>query len=247
MFPLGIGEFYSGASLKRAYGYCRVSSEDQIRGESLEVQGERIAAICKEQGLSLAATFVEAGVSGSKPLRSRPQGARLLEAAKANDTIVSLRLDRAFRSTTDALQTVAELNAKGVRLFIGDMGYIAGDAAGELHLSMLASFATFERRRIAERIVEAKRSLRAKGRYAGGNVPFGYRLVGSPTGERTRHSSPVCYLEPVAEIHDLARELLAKGYSSRLARYEFASRGYQVSHDAIAGLFRKLRAEQAAA
>jgi DNA invertase Pin-like site-specific DNA recombinase len=30
-------------------------------------------------------------------------------------------------------------------------GFIAGDAAGELHFSMLASFATFERKRIAER------------------------------------------------------------------------------------------------
>jgi DNA invertase Pin-like site-specific DNA recombinase len=146
------------------------------------------------------------------------------------------------------LQTVAALNQAGVRLYIADMrGYIAGDAAGELHLSMLASFATFERRRCQERIIEAKRSLKARGRYGGGDTPFGYRRMPSTSGERTRHGELAQYLEPVAEIHDLARDLLAKGYSSRLARYEFASRGYRVSHDAIAGLFRKLRAEQAAA
>jgi putative DNA-invertase from lambdoid prophage Rac len=232
---------------KRAFGYFRVSSEDQVRGESLGVQRERIQRISKVQGLSLADIFVDEDVSGSKPLSGRPEGAKLFKAVKSGDTIVALCLDRAFRSTTDALQTVAALKVRGVRLFIGDMGYIAGDAAGELHLSMLASFATFERRRCQERIIEAKRSLRARGRYAGGSAPFGYRLLSSPTGERTRHGSPVCYLEPVAAIHDLACNLLAKNYSSRLARCEYASRGYQVSHDAIAGLFRKLRAEQAAA
>ncbi len=234
---------------RTAYGYARVSTDEQAgSGESLHVQCERIEAIAKAEGLTLAGVFIEPGISARIPFASRPEGSKALQTAKEGDTLIALKLDRCFRDTSDALQTVAALNEAGVRLYIADMrGYIAGDAAGELHLSMLASFATFERRRCQERIIEAKRSLKARGRYGGGDTPFGYRRMPSTSGERTRHGELAHYLEPVAQIHDLARDLLAKGYSSRLARYEFASKGYRVSHDAIAGLFRKLRAEQAAA
>jgi DNA invertase Pin-like site-specific DNA recombinase len=198
--------------------------------------------------LILGGVFLEPGVSARIPFASRPEGSKALQTAKQGDTLIALKLDRCFRDTSDALQTVAGLNQAGVRLYIADMrGYIAGDAAGELHLSMLASFATFERRRCQERIIEAKRSLRARGRYAGGTVPFGYRLAPSSADESTRHGTPAYYLQPVPEILDLARDLIAKGYSSRLARCEFASRNYRVSHDAIAGLFRKLRGERVAA
>lgn len=227
-----------------AWAYCRVSTDDQVKGESLDVQRSRIEGICEGEGLQLSGTFVEEGVSGSKPLKSRPQGARLLEAAKRGDTIVALKLDRMFRNTADALDTVTALNANGVKLFLADMrGYIAGDAAGELHFSMLASFATFERRRISERICEAKRHQKAKGVYSGGDVPFGYRKVVSARGETTRHGRPLHHLEPVPEIIDVARDLLSKGYSSRLAAGHFAQRGTNVTHHALNALFRKLRAE----
>ena len=227
----------------RAWGYCRVSTEDQIKGESLDVQRSRIEAICQAEDLQLGRVFVEEGVSGSKALSGRPQGLRLLEAAKRGDTIVALKLDRMFRNTADALDTVAALNGRGVKLYLADMkGYIAGDAAGELHFSMLASFATFERRRISERICDAKRHQKARAIYSGGDVPFGYRKVPSARHEMTRHGRLVHYLEPIPEIIDAARDLLAKGYSSRLAAGHFAQHGQQVTHHAVNALFRNLRA-----
>ena len=227
----------------RTWGYCRVSTEDQVKGESLDVQRSRIEAICKAEGLQLGRIFAEEGVSGSKPLSSRPQGMRLLEAAKRGDTIVALKLDRMFRNTADALDTVSALNLRGVKLYLADMrGYIAGDAAGELHFSMLASFATFERRRISERICEAKRHQKARSVYSGGAVPFGYQKVPSAQREVTRHGQPIHYLEPIPEIIDAARDLLAKGYSSRLAAGHFVQLGKQVTHHAVNALFRNLRA-----
>ena len=187
--------------------------------------------------------FVEPGVSASKPLAERPEGGKALETVKPGEVLIALKLDRMFRDTTDALATVKALNGRGVKLYIADMrGYLAGDAAGELHLSMLASFATFERRRCAERIVEAKKSLRSRGVYGGGSIPFGYRKVVSARGEATRHGQPLHYLEPLPEIVDAARGLLDKGYSSRLAAGHFRQLGYAASHHAVNNLFRKLRA-----
>jgi putative DNA-invertase from lambdoid prophage Rac len=230
------------AASGRVFGYCRVSTDDQVRGESLDVQRGRIEGICAAEGLPLAAVFVEEGISGSKLLGARPEGSKLLATAKRGDVIVALKLDRMFRNTADALATVADLNGRGVKLYLADMrGYIAGDASGELHFSMLASFAQFERRRIAERITDSKRAQKARGVYLGGDVPFGYRRVASPTGETTRQGAVVQYLEPNEEIQAIARDLSAKGYSSRLAAGHFAQVGYPVSHHAIAKLFRELR------
>lgn len=222
-------------SSNRAFGYCRVSKEDAVKGESLSVQKSRIEAICAAEGLSLVEIFIEGGVSGGKALKDRPEGAKLLQALRRGDAAVGLKLDRIFRSTIDSLQVASALSARGVKLYVADMGgYLSGTPAAELHLSMMASFATFERRRIGERISEAKASLRAKGAYQGGTPPFGYRLLPSVNGERAM-------LEPIEEIHMVARDLLSKRYSSRLAAGHFAGLGIHVTHHGVNGLFKQLR------
>ena len=137
-----------------------------------------------------------------------------------------------------------ELNKRGVRLYLHDLGgWIAGTPEAEFRLTIFAGVAQFERKRCQQRILEAKAFLRTKNRFEGGDVPFGYHKVESPACERTRRDAPVYYIEPNQEIHSIAGELLRRGYSSRLARGEFVARGYNVSHVAVAKLFRRLRAE----
>jgi hypothetical protein len=61
----------------------RVSSEEQAdSGLGLQAQRQRIAAFCEMKGLRLADVYEDAGVSGGKPLSSRPSGSRLLNAAR---------------------------------------------------------------------------------------------------------------------------------------------------------------------
>ena len=119
---------------------------------------------------------------------------------------------------------------------------MTGTAEAQLRLTIFAGVAQFERARCSTRIRESKAFLRSQGRFAGGAPPFGFRKVGERF-ERTRHDGPVSYIEPIAEVYSLAFDLLAKGYSSRLGRGEFVARGYNVSHVAVAKLFRRLRAE----
>ena len=66
-----------------ALGYVRVSSEEQAdSGLGLEAQRQRIAAYCNMKRLHLAEIFEDPGISGGKPLASRPAGSKLLAAAK---------------------------------------------------------------------------------------------------------------------------------------------------------------------
>ena len=83
-------------------------------GESLDVQQRTIAGYAQMHGLAIEHVFVERGVSGSKPLADRPQGAALLAAIKPGDVVITPKLDRMFRSALDALDVLAKLKAAGI-------------------------------------------------------------------------------------------------------------------------------------
>jgi len=102
-------------SPSNCYGYCRVSTGAQREsGLSIDDQQRKIQARCLEMGWELAATFTDAGVSGSTPLGKRPQGARLLAALRPGDTIICSRMDRMFRSSLDALATIQSFKKRKI-------------------------------------------------------------------------------------------------------------------------------------
>ena len=58
------------------YSYTRVSTDRQANeGESIDVQERTVAGYAMMHGLAVDRTFTERGVSGSKPLAERPEGA----------------------------------------------------------------------------------------------------------------------------------------------------------------------------
>src|SRR6476646_8903480 len=102
--------------MRTANGYVRVSSDEQAEsGLGLEAQRQRIRAYCEMKGLHLATIYEDAGVSGGKPLATRPAGFRLMAEARKNKPIlVVAKFDRLFRSVADAAQTIADFDKKGI-------------------------------------------------------------------------------------------------------------------------------------
>lgn len=75
--------------MMNAINYIRVSSDEQAdSGLGNEAKRQRIVACCTLKGLHLAEAFEDPGISGGKPLASRPAGSKLLVAAKKNKAIV---------------------------------------------------------------------------------------------------------------------------------------------------------------
>jgi putative DNA-invertase from lambdoid prophage Rac len=125
---------------------------------------------------------IEEGVSGSVPVVERPAAGLLFAKLSKGDVVIAPKLDRLFRSALDALQVVAELKARGVALHLLDLGGdISGNGLSKLFLTIAAAFAEAERDRIRERIGQVKADQKARGRYLGGKVPFGFR--GGESGE----------------------------------------------------------------
>lgn len=161
----------------RTYGYVRVSSDGQATdGHSLNDQTERIRGYATSIGRVVDHFFVEAGVSGGKKFCTRPKGLELMRALERGDVVIGHRLDRLFRSASDALNTVEEFKKRGVSLHLMDIGAgsVTENGVSQLVFSILASVATMERSRISERVRSVKQHLTASGQFTGGKLPFGY-------------------------------------------------------------------------
>lgn len=157
----------------RWFGYCRVSTGAQVQGTSLEEQQRRVEAVANYHGATLTTLFVDEGVSGSIPLGQRPKGFELVAGTKRGDTVVVSKLDRAFRSTLDALAVIERFRASGVQVIMADISVepLTQDGVGRLFFTILASLAEFERERIRERTVSGKRRKAEAGGYIGGLPP----------------------------------------------------------------------------
>src|SRR3954447_6061899 len=162
---------YSFTALQRGramavYGYVRVSTEKQAEeGESLGAQRRTIEGYAMMQGLTLDQVFVERGVSGSKPISERPEGAKLLGKVKSGDVVITPKLDRMFRSALDALDVLAKRKDRNVSLHMIDLGGdVTGNGISKLVFTILSAVAEAERDRTPERIADVKKDQRARGR-----------------------------------------------------------------------------------
>lgn len=136
------------------YGYARVSTRGQAtHGNSLEEQVSRL----KEEGCE---TIVEEQYTGTTT--NRPKFSKLIDELKQGDTLVVTKLDRFARSAAEGSNVIKELQGRGVKVHVLNMGVIDDSNIGHLIANILFSFAEFERDMIVERTQEGKARARTK-------------------------------------------------------------------------------------
>jgi putative DNA-invertase from lambdoid prophage Rac len=94
-------------------------------------------------------------------------------------------------------------------------GDISGNGMSKLFLTIAASFAEAERDRIRERISQVKADQKARGRYLGGTVPFGYRR--GESGELVPHEIEQEAIREIAALRAQGRPLRAIADAVRAA------------------------------
>ena len=105
---------------------------------------------------------------------------RMMEDAKQQkfDLIVTREVCRFARNTVDALVCVRQLAAIGIEVYFVNDNIWTLDGDGELRLTIMATMAQEESRKISERSLAGQRVSREKGvLYGNGNI-FGY--IGDP-------------------------------------------------------------------
>jgi len=161
-----------GSDRLQLVAYYRVSTERQGQsGLGLEAQRAKVEAMAAERRAEVAAEFVEVE-SGRKV--DRPELAKALaEARRLGAAVAVAKLDRIARDAELVLRLSREAEANGMAGFLFcDLPDIdATTAAGRMVLSVMASVAEFEGRRISERTKEALAAAKARGVQLGGKRP----------------------------------------------------------------------------
>ncbi|RWA60680.1 MAG: recombinase family protein [Mesorhizobium sp.] len=222
------------------YAYTRVSTARQAsEGESLDVQQRQINGYALMHGLTVDETIIEEGVSGSVPVSHRPAGAALFAKLRAGDVVIAAKLDRLFRSALDALRTVDDLKAKGVKLHLIDLGGdVAGNGISKFFMTIVAAFAEAERDRIRERIFQVKADQRDRGRFLGGARPFGYQIADD--GELVEDTKEQQAIVKMRALRD-------EGLSLRAIAEALAEDEIALSHVAVKKVLARTGSDEAAA
>jgi site-specific DNA recombinase len=164
----------------RAATYVRVSTEEQAEnGTSLDTQREQARSYVAARGWTLTGEYEDAGISGTKDEREREGLRSLMQAARSGEVevVVVTKVDRFSRSMAQFARSVEELDNLGVSFVSVTEGFDSTQLTGQLMRNMLAAFAQFEHGRIAERMTQGRRAVKAQGYWTGGSVPFGFRPV----------------------------------------------------------------------
>jgi DNA invertase Pin-like site-specific DNA recombinase len=157
----------------RVVGYVRVSTDEQERsGAGIDAQRTAIAADVARRGWELVG--IEQDTASGKTTRKRPGLAAALEELETGkaDGLMVAKLDRLSRSLLDFAALVEQSRRQGWSLVALDLGVDTTTPSGEMMASVLAVFAQFERRVIAQRTKDGLAAKRAAGTLRG---PIGRR------------------------------------------------------------------------
>ncbi|GAB3407586.1 recombinase family protein [Erwinia aphidicola] len=164
------------------YAYTRVSKSDTENGTT----DNQVNLIQSQANVSTV--FSDVNVSGSVMFFQRPEAQKLISVLKAGDTVIIAKLDRGFRDTTDCLNTVKWFQKRKVTLRILDIALDVSTPIGEMILTIMASVATFERKRIAERIKDGFVNGRKQGKSYGYKLEAVRRSVAISSSKRRQES-----------------------------------------------------------
>lgn len=202
--------------------YLRTSTESQEEG--LETQRAEIRHWAKDQDVRISAWYVDEGASGSSGLENRLGLADAL--ASKPDGLVVYKLDRLARDLVVQETILGQAKRQGTRIYSTlptEDAYLQDDPADptrKLIRQVLGAVADYERAMIRLRMNAGAARKRANGRYAGGGIPYGFR-VNPATHDLEKDPDEQKALRLMRALHatrslrQIAAELDAKGLRPR--------------------------------
>ncbi|MEK5334398.1 recombinase family protein [Lysinibacillus sp. FSL W8-0992] len=161
---------------KRVALYSRYSTSSQDGNYSIDIQLERMEAMCASKGWEFAEHFSDPAYSGAS--LERPDLQRLLSRINDFDVVMVYRLDRLSRSQRDTMTLIQDYFLKNNVAFVSVSETLDTTTPfGMAMIGILAVFAELERATITERMQSGiKKRIEAGYRLLSGNyLPTGYK------------------------------------------------------------------------
>ena len=166
------------ASLKlRVTDYARVSTNTHEQKKSLQNQVEHFEQYIKENpNWTYVDGYVDDGITGTSDIK-RDNFMKMIEDARRGkfDLIVTKEISRFSRNTLDSIKYTRELLSYGVSVLFVNDNINTAMPDSELRLTIMASMAQDEIRRLSERVKFGMNQAIERGEILGNNLLYGYK------------------------------------------------------------------------
>lgn len=194
----------------KVVGYARVSTDRQKENATIKTQIDLIKKYCEKHDFTLVDFYIDDGVSGTVAFAQRPDGGRLMAAAKRGEfeAVVVYKSDRIGREVLVNETVVKELHEElGIRLLGVAENIDVTTPMGRTMFAVQSAFGSMERHAILQRSLDATIRYAEEGVWLGGLVPYGYRVEGKKKEARLKLS-----IQPIPEIGLSEVEVVQKIY-----------------------------------
>lgn len=161
----------------RVTDYARVSTDSQEQKKSLQNQVEHFEQYIKENpNWTYIKGYVDDGISGTSDIK-RDNFMKMIEAARNGefDLIVTKEISRFSRNTLDSIKYTRELLTYGVAVLFVNDNINTALPDSELRLTIMASMAQDEIRRLSERVKFGMNRAIKRGEILGNDLLYGYK------------------------------------------------------------------------
>ena len=161
----------------RVTDYARVSTDHLEQKKSLQNQVEHFEQYIKENpNWTYVKGYVDDGITGTSDIK-RDNFMKMIEDARSGkfDLIVTKEISRFSRNTLDSIKYTRELLSYGVAVLFVNDNINTALPDSELRLTIMASMAQDEIRRLSERVKFGMNRAIERGEILGNDMLYGYK------------------------------------------------------------------------
>lgn len=167
--------------------YGRYSDTKQDDGFSIEYQLTECQAYLDKNGMPLTKTYIDQAITGTK-VAGREAFHELIRDVKNGmiDVVVVYKFSRIFRNAYESHKYRQLFKKHGVKLISVTQMVDDETSSGKLMIGVMANIDEYQSAVISDHVKSAMREMVSEGFFAGGTVPYGYKLEVVQHGKKTR-------------------------------------------------------------